>query len=368
MCDELSVILTPEVLNQRAGFTYYQRGVSCYEYGSVRNVSRIKNAVVGSVSGTFIYEVSLFVRDGVLQGSCTCPLGENGVFCKHIVAVGLAYLYGEYEDKRPDNPFGFEDDEDVYAAYSTQQLALMEECLSEPLPSDAALHLEKLKEKISLLTELAENCDANSFFHYDLDEYLTVHEGSYRSEENMFRVFDRGFRRLKMEMSAIAAGNRRLLLFWVSEFALEKLLYGDFDGRSAYKSLRTMMFNHYIFAVQEECISRKHLLEKFNEWETQTKYDFFDDFFDNLFKCLPDEVKKMWYDWAYNTWSEANFGEDEKSPNSIYSNQEYMDKLENRLLFLALDYSDNIAMSLILHKKGILPAKQRKTDKNSGGK
>jgi hypothetical protein len=36
--------------------------------------------------------VKLWAQDGDLASSCTCPMGTDGAFCKHCVAVGLAWL------------------------------------------------------------------------------------------------------------------------------------------------------------------------------------------------------------------------------------------------------------------------------------
>ncbi|WP_433545662.1 SWIM zinc finger family protein [Streptomyces sp. CA-294286] len=45
------------------------------------------------VQGTEVYEVEITVDGaGALSGACSCPYGQEGNFCKHCVAVGLAVL------------------------------------------------------------------------------------------------------------------------------------------------------------------------------------------------------------------------------------------------------------------------------------
>jgi uncharacterized Zn finger protein len=44
------------------------------------------------VAGGDEYAVQLWNEDGELGHSCTCPVGEDGVLCKHGVAAGLAWL------------------------------------------------------------------------------------------------------------------------------------------------------------------------------------------------------------------------------------------------------------------------------------
>src|SRR4030095_17034681 len=42
--------------------------------------------------GTRPYRVKLWIAEDDLEYSCTCPVGADGEFCKHCVAVGLAWL------------------------------------------------------------------------------------------------------------------------------------------------------------------------------------------------------------------------------------------------------------------------------------
>ena len=54
-----------------------------------------RDAVKATVIGNEDYRVVLRPADGALEWSCTCPLGEEGTFCKHAVATGLAWLARE---------------------------------------------------------------------------------------------------------------------------------------------------------------------------------------------------------------------------------------------------------------------------------
>ena len=47
---------------------------------------------MAKVLGTEEYRVRLQARDDGLDYSCDCPLGTDGEFCKHCVAVGLTWL------------------------------------------------------------------------------------------------------------------------------------------------------------------------------------------------------------------------------------------------------------------------------------
>jgi uncharacterized Zn finger protein len=47
-------------------------------------------AVTAIVTGSERYRVRLALEDSRLLGTCTCPVGADGAFCKHCVATALA--------------------------------------------------------------------------------------------------------------------------------------------------------------------------------------------------------------------------------------------------------------------------------------
>ena len=57
-------------------------------------ISLVEHAgkLTATVQGTEDYRVKISIRDGALDYDCTCPMGADGVFCKHCVAAGLAWL------------------------------------------------------------------------------------------------------------------------------------------------------------------------------------------------------------------------------------------------------------------------------------
>lgn len=84
---------TRETLLDFAGEVYFARGEDYFQRGKVVNLSAHMGSVQASVDGTRRYQVMLQPEeDGGVTWSCSCPLGERGEFCKHAVAVGLAWL------------------------------------------------------------------------------------------------------------------------------------------------------------------------------------------------------------------------------------------------------------------------------------
>ena len=89
---ELDSLLTSDGLLESAGERSYTRGEEYFESGCVLSLAENLEVVSAQVQGTRTYQVRLWVEDGELASSCTCPWAEEGNFCKHCVAVGLAWL------------------------------------------------------------------------------------------------------------------------------------------------------------------------------------------------------------------------------------------------------------------------------------
>ena len=75
----------------------WQRGVAYFRDGRVESLMADGGVIHARVAGNDDYRVQLRVEDGPVEGDCSCPMGDGGVFCKHCVAVGLAYLAGQAE-------------------------------------------------------------------------------------------------------------------------------------------------------------------------------------------------------------------------------------------------------------------------------
>lgn len=89
----LAQLLSEPNLRRLAGARSYERGLDYAAAGQVARLARNEERVEASVQGTHRYRVELWVRDdGELTGSCSCPMGAGGAFCKHCVAAGLAAL------------------------------------------------------------------------------------------------------------------------------------------------------------------------------------------------------------------------------------------------------------------------------------
>lgn len=88
----LAEVLTESTLRKLAGPKFFERGEEYCDAGAVRALETKDGVVSARVQGTRTYKVWLRVESGQLSYQCSCPLGDEGIFCKHAVAVGLAWL------------------------------------------------------------------------------------------------------------------------------------------------------------------------------------------------------------------------------------------------------------------------------------
>jgi hypothetical protein len=71
---------------------FLERGQRYASEGRVRVADEDGAAIGGIVSGTHDYEVRIWVEDDDLAYACDCPIGLDETFCKHLVALALAWL------------------------------------------------------------------------------------------------------------------------------------------------------------------------------------------------------------------------------------------------------------------------------------
>ena len=90
----LNDLLSREALREAAGGRYFERGEDYFQQGLVERLRALPGVITARVQGPETYEVRIEAAEGGLEFDCTCPLADDGVVCKHCVAVGLAWLEG----------------------------------------------------------------------------------------------------------------------------------------------------------------------------------------------------------------------------------------------------------------------------------
>lgn len=93
--------ITQAAIRRAADDRSYKRGKGYFESGMVYSLLLDGDKIFAKAHGTRDYKVHLWVEDGDVVGQCSCPMGDQGVFCKHMVAVGLTHLAGGVSEDAP---------------------------------------------------------------------------------------------------------------------------------------------------------------------------------------------------------------------------------------------------------------------------
>jgi len=88
----LANLITESALEELAGDRSFERGLAYFRSGAVERLISHKNRISARVAGTQVYTVKLWPEGHRLGWDCSCPMGQDGEFCKHLVATGLTWL------------------------------------------------------------------------------------------------------------------------------------------------------------------------------------------------------------------------------------------------------------------------------------
>jgi len=92
-------VLTLQAIQALAGARTFARGMAYFHGGAVGLLDTDEYEARASVQGTQRYLVRLGAApDGELDYECNCPVGDDGTFCKHAVAVALSWLENAGEE------------------------------------------------------------------------------------------------------------------------------------------------------------------------------------------------------------------------------------------------------------------------------
>lgn len=140
--EAITRLLGKDALRRLAGGRSFERGANYLAARRVTSLDRGGDRVEATVAGTRRYQVELWVADGELASSCTCPVGQDGVFCKHCVAAGLAAA-GAEEAGEPGTAVTLDDVRDHLASLPGEEL--VELLIAETQEDDQLLDRLRLR-------------------------------------------------------------------------------------------------------------------------------------------------------------------------------------------------------------------------------
>lgn len=143
--------ITKRALVALAGKIIYERGEDYAAIGAVTSLRMIRNTIIATVSGSSFDDYKIVLTSGhrTLDYECSCPMGEEGGFCKHVVATGLVWLEHGGKPGNRRKPAALTDDTGLIRDYLlAQPLETLAEWLLEQCVHDGELH-EMLQQQAS---------------------------------------------------------------------------------------------------------------------------------------------------------------------------------------------------------------------------
>lgn len=269
----LAAILTRQALRRWAEGRSFERGEEYFSGGQVRGLVEDAGAVVAKVRGTRDYRVKLWIEEGEIAFSCTCPIGEEGEFCKHCVAVGLAWLEQQASGGRgsqPSTKTGVTMD-DVRAYLSRQEKKALVDLVMGQVMEDDRLHrllLMKAAKRGGKDLDLAayrqaidQAVDAGGFV-----DYRSAHD------------YVRGIEEVLDSVEALLKEGYAAEVMELSEYALrsvEEALGSVDDSDGVMGSLLDRLQEIYHAACKKAKPDPAALAKRLFEWELGADYEIF---------------------------------------------------------------------------------------------
>jgi uncharacterized Zn finger protein len=278
MPESVLEFLSSGILREYADGSSFARGEAYFNAESVSNLEEYQGKVVAKVSGTRDYRVKLWAEDEDELGyDCTCPFADEGNFCKHCVAVGLAYIAnrnGEFKPKlngkKPSKTL-----DGIKKYLETQGKSELVEMLMQQV-----LDNETLRGQLLLITAQSnpKRIDMKAFRKelerafepYDFDDY-----GHYRGRNNSHNIEN-----VVKSIARLLADGHSETVIDLSEYGLklasEAMNYvdeSDIDIEDAIEKLR----EYHLAACEQTTPDVEKLAQRLFDWEVSDSFDIFYD-------------------------------------------------------------------------------------------
>jgi len=211
----LSDVLDEDLLLEWAGDRYFDRGVRYHEQGRVSSLAQYGEQITAQVQGTESYQVNLWLENGELRFRCTCPVGMDGLFCKHCVATALAWIekpppYQASEAAPTRQGTALEDVEHYLAQQDREYLVrmIMERLLEDAQWRDQlVLRVAARRQEgvdIPTIRRMMQNAIVTGGY-VDYDEAYEYFEGIQHVLHSLEELLDEGYSTEVMELTEEAA-------------------------------------------------------------------------------------------------------------------------------------------------------------------
>ena len=265
-------VISLRELKRLATTRSFARGEAYFKDGRVHGLAVNEGTCTAIVSGQDEYCVTLGSTGGEINYSCDCPIGLEGEFCKHLVAVGLASLNPASDSKgKPSKRKGRASKDDLRAYLERQDKDTLVAMLERE-----AMENRNLRDR--LLLEAAQSNPAG----LDITAYRRSIASATQTDGfvDYHSAYDYTRRILQVTDSIAALLNRghAPAVIELTEYALAQLekAIGDMDDSDGYMSdilpeLQNLHHRACLDARPEPCALARRLFA----WEMMSDWGIF---------------------------------------------------------------------------------------------
>jgi hypothetical protein len=250
----------------------FARGEAYFNDGRVHGLAAHAGTCTAIVRGQDDYSVTLRSTEHEIKYSCDCPIGLEGEFCKHLVAVGLASLNPAPESKgKPRNRKRTASKDDLRAYLERQDKDTLVAMLARE-----AMENRNLRDR--LLLEAAQSNPAGlditayrrSIARATRTDGFVDYQSAYQFTRRILQVTD--------SIAALLNGGHALAVIELTEYALAQLetAIGHMDDSDGYMSdilpeLQNLHHRACLEARPDPCTLARRLFE----WEMKSDWEIF---------------------------------------------------------------------------------------------
>lgn len=292
-------LLDDDFLMNTAGGTIFDRGESYFEQGLVTSLIEYEGVITAKVFGTDPYKVRFWIEDDEIESSCSCPMGQEGAFCKHCVAAGLAWLHKDVIDiEEVSEPV-----DDVGKWLGSQDKDVLVKIILESAMDDERLFrklslkaLESTPAKVNTAAykqAISQAVHVHDFIHYrQVFEYVSGVEDVIDSIEELLKE---DCVEQVVELTEYALD------------ALEEAMGSVDDSNGQVGGILNEVQGIHHRACQKANLDPEELAERLFKWEVKSGYDVFYDAVGIYGDILGEKGTAMYRKLAEEEWAKVQF-------------------------------------------------------------
>ena len=346
MNTKIDEVVTASNLRSAAGSRSYSRGEDYFQRGAVHHLYCDGEQLTADVHGTHVYRARIINDDGRLDGECSCPVGRDGSFCKHLVALGLTYLNRQKNAPAEKNKsvFSWKDflkkcDKDelikIILEMSPNNSDVIERYRMANLPTSGNAKLRELESKVDELFSLAEN----------MEEYYDDYWDSYDEDDSVDEFTEQSELLLKV-LERLASQKELELLWGTTTYAIGKFLDSSNAEMDSVQEFVEGLAKHFLEAVIAQVKPADETYRLFLGWEEKGR-NFGYGVISGILSGLSAETREKWAVKALEKWR----GYPPCKLGDYRTHDEERDYIERHLLAWADEHKDDKLKLDILEKK-----------------